>query len=536
MSETRQKTFANVDARRMSRLANMVGCVDRTAERKVKAESQTPMEDKWEILRSGMDEKDGIIGKGAMAYREFLYCAVPLSTTLRRPKPQALATAGAYSEREAKKLRKRYKSGLAQDERPDVDYQKFMSSTYAEKLRATKVSGCKDTRTQGELYDQCRKGDYTDFDKLEPIMRDALAVEFMKTKMMTLITDSRQILSPAKCAEKLSTVLGHEGLVHPLMRLGISIAMKKPVLEGIDTRYWKQLDEALNTQVMRNTLTSYVTQHDKVMHLGPELNAHPGKGLTADVLTKREVASKCFLCKSLFLAHIGNFTCKKGSESAAWQGNVANAFAHGSRVTFTLPSEKTGAGSDALRRFRTSLIGDRTGFEKRGRFLGQEGIDIAVGGLHKDGLNGKKMLNDGSSGHLYRYYSEGNSLSSGSMILGFESQAPGMRQTHSFGKADCATVFGGQRVDEIGDRQGGRVIDASGIDSGSVGEVMERIDRMYDKYDDDSQVNLARIRKAVELLTGPVMDDAGLQEFLRTVFERNETELADRVFREVKRA
>jgi len=96
-------------------------------------------------------------------------------------------------------------------------------------------------------------------------------------------------------------------------------------------------------------------------------------------------------------------------------------------------------------------------------FLGQEGLNVAVGGLYEKGINKRRLLNDGSCGHIYFMKKEATLEENGGFLIGFESDAyqktNQLGHKHGFGNGEFASSFGGQRVDEIGDKYGGRVCD-----------------------------------------------------------------------------
>lgn len=511
-------------------------------------------------------------------FQNVLYAGLESSMKVRQPDDLLPPDAHVYSEREAKKKRKEYKIQAEKGTRLNMDFEAFRNSTYMDKLLAEKVSGCDTATTQGELFEECRMGKFNDFEKLDPILRDSLARDFMLNKMTTFIHDGGQLLSPKDVALKISTILGHEGLTHPLMRLGISIGMSSGFGAEMHPSYLKELDEALNTRVMWNTLTTFPETEQKDA-LKKEYVAHHSGKAGADLLAdldvedsvQRDLNSKKFICKSLLLAHLGGLTVKKkDSHDRDWTGPIANAFAHCSRVMFTLPS-------GAL--FKEKLMGlnagrvtvtDRysgaereVGFEKRraathrvspaskgkeaqevkvhgGHFFNQAGINVAIGGLGKAGIGGRTLLDDGSCGHLYRYYTEGSKTEAGSMLLGFETDAYSKKNqlghTHGFGNGEKASSFGGQRTDEIGDKYGGRVVDVSKLDVNAMGSMMTAIDDLFDSYttahtDVEKRNIYGRICTVVSFLTGPLVDDDVFKILMHNLFDDSRTELKEATYR-----
>jgi len=327
-----------------------------------------------------------------------------------------------------------------------------------------------------------------------------------------------------------------------------------------------RLDDLINQQVMINTLVGPQNLEEQKKAIEEELNRQdkerikkPVQEREAEVedMIQRDKNSRKYILKTLLLAQLGDFyknttterkleyTKKKVKETKneIWTGSMATAFAHCSRVMFTLPSEhglklkglseleKTRK-LNQLRTFREKYQGkqkgldEKTGFFSRGAathrasagtkkkkageekwtlgwYLDQSGINVAVGGIGAPGINKRTLLNDGSCGHLYRYYREGSDSEYGVMMLGFESDSYKKKNqlghTHGFGNGESASSFGGLRVDEIGDKYGGRTVDVSGLDMGLLTEMFMAIDEIVDEGGMENEEKLKTLSK---LLSG----------------------------------
>ncbi len=72
---------------------------------------------------------------------------------------------------------------------------------------------------------------------------------------------------------------------------------------------------------------------------------------------------------------------------------------------------------------RTDGSGEFKEKKKLANFSGQEGLNVAIGGLHSEGINKRRLLNDGSCGHIYTMRKEATKDKYGGFLLGFESDA-----------------------------------------------------------------------------------------------------------------
>ena len=120
------------------------------------------------------------------ALHEYMRTAVDSIIVTSPQQQQVPVTAERYSAKEAKKLRKKYKENLDKGKTTEIDLAKFANSDYMKSLLDEKVKNCDlNVKTQRDLYRKCREGQFNDFEKLDPILRDTLAIEYTKEKMST---------------------------------------------------------------------------------------------------------------------------------------------------------------------------------------------------------------------------------------------------------------------------------------------------------------------------------------------------------------
>ena len=468
----------------------------------------------------------------------FMHEQVPSVIDVTTPKSK-LQPGGptVYSKYEAKKKRKAYKEAAEKGKTINISMSAFANSKYMTSILEEKVDKCEEgVKTQRQLYEKCRTGVFNDFEKLDPVLRDTLAIEYTREKLVSLYRTCRDL---KKIVDAVDGSMGHEGLAHPLLRLGISLGMRGQVnYDGISAEDCKKLDDLFNQRIMRNTLINVMTKEE-----GDELVN--GNLMTREQLEEaktRDINSKKYIMKSLLIAQLGKMKKVTGDDKAEtrWDASVASAFAHCSRVMYTLPSELVlkGRSDDELKNFRRRYIGEHggiepgTGFEVRtsathrasagtkkskakeqkmrlGWYWDQSGINVAVGGLGKKGIGGRPLLNDGSCGHLYRYYRPGDYGEYGVMMLGFESDAYKKKNqlghTHGFGNGEYCSSFGGQRVDEIGNKYGGRTVDATGVDLNFADILFNIIDGMFNHINEDGQME--KITELADLLSGQRLED-----------------------------
>ena len=507
-----------------------------------------------------------------------------------------------YSKKDAKKIRKDYNNAVASGKTMEIDRSKF-SEDFKNEIKKETVKGCEGgVKTQGDLYNKVAADDFTDYEKLDTILKEELAVKYVEDKLPLLLSGMGAWDELEKGIVDQLDAVGHEALAHPLFRLGVSLGMRGIYQfrdrsgKTLGPDQFKKIDDLINQRIMKRTLTGVngmQEEADQRQALHTKLDALDAKRAQkpvsereaeVDTMIQRDKNARKYILKSLLLVHLGDFykntTTEKEVElkgkkkkikvttPVLWyreEGSIASAFAHCSRVMFTLPSEhgfseitdttKRSAQQRALRGFREKYTGkqkginEKTGFAVRGSathraeagtkgkkgkkaeeqkkklgwFFDQSGINVAVGGLGQAGISQRTLLNDGSCGHLYRYYREGSDSEYGVMMLGFESDAfkkkNQLGHTHGLGNGESASSFGGQRVDEIGDKYGGRTVDCSKLDMVLVGNMFDQIDSLVDSATGDLGAS-QRLEVVAEILSGDTFkrNYAQTVKFLENLF------------------
>jgi hypothetical protein len=355
---------------------------------------------------------------------------------------------------------------------------------------------------------------------------------------------------------------GSQGMLNPVLRLGISLGMRSGLGE-FDKKFFHNLDNELCRQIMVNTLAQKYTHGSD----------------DADVL--RNAASQVHIAKNLFLAQMGSMQKitekvipsgkrhKKDTKirsKGAWDTNVAAAFGHCSRVHYIMPpmqqqsdETKHKAMWDSFFKLKTrdkdvdGLDGSSGGRKLRGasthdlqrrkvngdtsakelkriiinpNTTGQYGMNVAVGGLNRTGVGGNVLKNDGTCGHLYSMHKDADVGVCGGYIVGFESdeynKTNQLGHTHDmFATGEKSSSFGGQRTDEIGAKYGGREVDLSGFSPEEISENLDKIDLiMRVGLQEGSELEFdtgLSFNELLEKLTGPVMSKDEYKSFMTSI-------------------
>lgn len=475
----------------------------------------------------------------------------PETTEIEKPKPGYFARKKA--EKQKKKAKEERENQLEKeygeqyrstaDMKQEINFA-IMQNDYVKELVLPKKTIYKENgkeveTTQSELLKRAEAGDYSHLEQLEPALRNVLAAKFMKENKAEFTGDPEQDALALETRFK-------GGLMQPLLRLGISLGMRQCLGAGQQTAdYYKKLDAQMNAKIMQNTLAPFRHQ-DKV-----------GKDFLQDDV-ERNQKSQLFIAKTMLMCHMGTFTLKDKNQNKEgdWEGPVANAFAHCSRVGIVLPGtdsysrtterktidsytgEKGGLeagffvrGAATHTLFKKSkdkgLI--KTDFEEKKwvSFFNQRGMNVAVGGLGNNGITGpdgteRILKNDGSCGHIYMHLEEADRFNYTSMLVGFESDSykktNQLGHTHGFGNGEFASSFGGQRLDEIGDKYGGRHLDLTKIKAEVFQNVMEKFENSYMQLQKEALSNAEAMAKLEEMnkkLCGARMSKDALKNFIR---------------------
>ncbi len=429
-----------------------------------------------------------------------------------------------YDHRQKKEYEKKKEAAGSRFVSADELQTRWMHEELLEKKTSVPTGDGDESVTQQELLKRALKGDYSNLQQLDPVLRSVAAGKYM---------ERLNINARMKTPEELVNALYKEGgvsqLMNPLFRIGISVLMRgqsgsKAIYKASDTGFWSKVEDLCNQRIMAATIYS-----------APEAQGSISK---EDVARNRQ--SQIFMAKTLLAAHLGKLqkidTFKTGyfskqKHSEDWKGGVASAFAHCSRVAFTLPGDsatldsmtgpeqglqagffkRTAATHKLSKKKRKPDSGSMVEKKSWGTFYGQRGMNVAIGGLGNEGIPGRDgqeriLKNDGSCGHLYMHVEEGGSSDYTGLLIGFESDSPGTvnmtGHTHDWrAKPEFASSFGGQRCDEIGDKYGGRVVDLSSMDPKVFEGYMQRLESfMTQKMNEAEQGGPAGEQAQTELM------------------------------------
>lgn len=476
----------------------------------------------------------------------------------RRPDMEIKKERKAFYSEQKKRARTNEGGLLTEDEIENIEL--LRQSTWGQKTwMKEKRKGC--DFTQEELYQQALMGDFSNFEHLDEPLRNALASRWMRQNFVM----PRPGQTPGGYARNLAEQLGAEGLMHPLFRLGISLAMRSG-FRDIPREYFVELDNKCCSEIMVLTLTRQISQSerervaDRLAGENPELQRDRNLAReAADAEIRRNQASQIFIAKNLLLMHLSQFTLRqKGKPDIDWPYDVAAAFGHCSRVSFVLPPIENRASHDelihrkmwkALREVQPSRMDEMQGnacgmfrrassthgFQRRrvnrgkdgsGEFreqkklfnlTGQEGMNVAIGGYMNRGINGRPILSDGSCGHIYFIQKEATAEKYGGYLIGFESDAykktNQLGHRHGFGNGEHASSFGGQRVDEIGDKYGGRVCDLGHVDYVKITDHLLKLER----YMRAAMAEGVDTTPVMRILAGRHMDPESYEGFIRMI-------------------
>ncbi|MCL2036788.1 MAG: hypothetical protein FWG83_05315 [Oscillospiraceae bacterium] len=401
-------------------------------------------------------------------------------------------------------------------------------------------------------------GSFAQFENLPVPLRNELATRYMNEVFQPQYGNHSLEQMKSLCVLK-----GTEFMLNPLLRLGISLGMRS----GHGTKspeFFKQLDNELCRQVMVETLVKRPAE-DEI-----NSSSREDRPILEDRI-KRNCGSQIFIAKNLLLAHMGNMQkVNADGTSQPWDVPVATAFAHCSRVHYIFPpmTANTQKQKDAHVNMwnvfhQTSEIegleedkwfgaGNNGGMFKRGgsthdlqrrrvngskpakeikktlsNLSGQRGMNVAIGGLGNRGVQGRKILNNGTCGHIYSMKKDAEVGICGGYLVGFESdehkKTNQLGHTHDMlATGEKSSSFGGQRSDEIGKKYGGREVDLSQIPPEELSEnmlVLEHAIRYAMKHNHHED-----LRKIMDMLTGNLMNEERWEEFRKFLKEARKRE------------
>ncbi len=425
------------------------------------------------------------------------------------------------------------------------DQRLFLNKEWREEWASTKMGSSNLTRR--EIIEMVGQGDYSHFESLDDTMRNMFAKEALDRMVKKYAGDKPISERDAKkICEDILEKGGVSALLDAPLRLGLSLAQRENELYSKDTQNWfRELDEQMSSAVMLETLKQKDEEQLKsaiAQELVDNQHMNEKKALkAAQDMVEADKAQKIQTAKRLLLMHLGQFTkVNEKGEQSDWDKPVAVALSHCSRVTLVLPRCPAGKyGQKAYKEMWNSIFyqqGDKGKFdsnlaqdnrraasthsikvrrnavrEKKVLFnlRGQRGMNVAIGGLGNQGVSGKMLLNDGSCGHFYSMYKEGDTRHYGAILMGLESDCPGtmnqLGHIHDIrATAEKASSLGGQRTDEVGKKYGGRRCIIRKEPS-TIASYMKLLEEVMKKNALDT--------KAMEMLVGPPMSENDLLTF-----------------------
>ncbi|MCR5031968.1 MAG: hypothetical protein K6A92_03820 [Lachnospiraceae bacterium] len=444
----------------------------------------------------------------------------------------------SLSKSQQKAAKKQYKQQKARNSFVTLS---DMDSAYMQHVMSQKVTIGDRKTTQGDLYDRVRSGECDHMQQLDSVLRNRAATEYMLEHKDELAGEPQEVVKRLKSAADPMTAM-----MNPLLRMGISCMINSSEAGPETKEKYRKLDELLNKEIMVQTICKIPGNSE----IGPDIT---------EEARSRSINAQRFMFKAMLTCQLGKLQKKdshtKPPTEGPWQGSVANAFAHCSRVMITLPGDAGADYSPEAEKQMYERLTDNAGFVKRGgathtmsrkkrekskgakeiKFFSprsQYGLNVAVGGLGNAGIPGgpahaptrRLLKNDGSCGHLFMHYEEGTKRKHAGMLLGFESDAYGvMNQTgHVHDKkatGEFASSFGGQRCDEIGDKYGGRVVDLSGCDADTYTSILEMADSAFANLLMKGRAGQDTLEDLTRDLCGDLMDETAMNKFMTKLFE-----------------
>lgn len=359
--------------------------------------------------------------------------------------------------------------------------------------------------------------DYSNFENVPPTLKNVVASrELQEFRRKYPGLTKREDYDVNALVQQLKQEGGVSALMNPALRLGLSLARNTPDVPDVEKENYRRLDEAMSTELMLETLTHKADMDAYKQRLVSEGGVSDAE---AEGVARAELAAagaqQIEIAKRLLLMQLSDFKVyDKQGNSADWSAPVAVALSHCRRIVLTMPVEKTGqaekgmwdsifhsennaAAMDQRRKASTHSLERRkigsTGPTKErkikiGNYLGQRGMNCAIGGIGNTGISGKMIRNNGSCGHFYSMYKESKGNSYGAILFGLESDSAGvvnqMGHKHDWhAMAEAASSLGAQRKDEIGADYGGRQCDLTHLTPQQIQNWMTTLERKMKEWD-----------------------------------------------------
>ncbi len=219
----------------------------------------------------------------------------------------------SLSKKEKESAKNRYEAAKARNSFVQVN---DMESPIMRDILTKEVTIGTQKKTQAQLFDEVKRGDCSQMQRLDPLLRNRAATLFLQEHEHEFQGEPQEVLDRIKAMEDpISQML------NPLRRLAISLVMNNPnTVPEVRDKY-RKIDELFNQEIMVATICKQRGQA-------------PGdltQGITQEDWQQNTESQK-FMFKTMLACHLGRLKCNAGSTSKDWEGSVANAFAHCSRV------------------------------------------------------------------------------------------------------------------------------------------------------------------------------------------------------------
>lgn len=438
------------------------------------------------------------------------------------------------------------KDGLPISPEEQLELEKIMRGKWAKENWMTEKHG---GFTNLELIKQINEGNHSNFEKMEGVMRDLAATKLMESykggKYKTLDTLA---CTEEDISELVDELEQDNMFFNPVFRLGLS-QYARVTEEDKRVSNLRRIDNEIAKRIMIRTLTFKMEEkHEKRYKESITVIKEENKDAYLEYQKKMELAKRSQMAKQLMLMHMGKIKIVdddgNGKEPTV---PLASILAHCSRTMIITPNftdddhhgnedemwdsilkhkgknpgytnaaniKKRGSSTHSLEnRKKDAKYGVET--KKKLNLVGQTGMDVAIGGMGSDGVDGKMIDQNGTCGHVYGMHKRSDAGVNGAYLFGYESDSYGhtnqLGHTHDLkATGEKASSFLCHRIDEIGAKYGGRQADVSHYNSTWIAKCMNAIDAVFDSG------NEQLIKKVSEKLCGNLMNDNEFSEFLNS--------------------
>lgn len=384
--------------------------------------------------------------------------------------------------------------------------------------------------TNIQILGEMKEGNHSNFEKLDSVLRDLAATKYMETFNNEYKVQLQNGNTDAAVNDIVDDLQRKKALFNPVMRLGLSqMANFREHENRENDNVYRKIDNEIARRIMEQTLTHQTTEEEaqrlknKMYQQNPKMSKEQ---CDADVNTRIAInkAKQGQMAKQLLMMHIGKLKIitKVNNQEVGTPPTqlMASILAHCSRTLISTPKLYNGDAPQLEETMWDSILkhhrddgyvneaqifkrgGSTHSFDRRGvtgfakekkirptNLFGQTGMNVAIGGLGAEGVDGRIIDNDGTCGHVYGMHKNSTSTEQGGYLFGYESDAYGytnqLGHTNDlFATGEYASSFGCQRTDEVGMKYGGRQANINFAMKALTGKIMgeEEISRFVDLF------------------------------------------------------